>query len=150
MSFPINLPFLSDREAIEDVIYRCMLSVDAADEKLFDSSLLPNATIEFNGSEVSGIQNIRRALFEKISKLDCTHHVSNIRINSSGNTASVTASVLAQHYREGEGNISNTQSLLSGGLNFFEVAKDDIDDLWRVKSWKVKTIWSEGDPTIVS
>lgn len=150
MSFPISLPFLSDREAIKDTIYRCILSVDTADVELFDSGLLPNATLNFNNSELSGKQTIRTVFFEKVCKLDCTHHVSNVRINLLGNTASVTASVLSQHYRQGEGNISNTPSLFDGTLNFFEVVKDDTDGLWKVKSWDVKIIWSEGDPTILS
>lgn len=150
MSFPVKLSYLSDREAIADVIYRCVLSVDIADKDLFDSSLLSSATLEFNGTELIGKQNICTSLFEKVSKLDSTHHVSNLRINLLDNKAFVTASVLAQHYREGEGNISNTQNMSSGGFNFFEVVKDEFEGIWKVKNWKIKTIWSEGDPTIIS
>ncbi|KAH9198464.1 hypothetical protein LQ764DRAFT_225958 [Zygosaccharomyces rouxii] len=146
MSFPTTLSYLNDREAIEDALYRCVLGLDTADVTLFESALIPDATFDLMGNVMKGLPEIQAGSFDKVSKLDTTHHLSNIRVNLEGlanGTASVTASAMAQHYRPGEGNKPDTTRLLSGALYFVDVVKDK--EVWKVKHFKAKMIWTEGD-----
>lgn len=146
MSFPISLPSLNEREAIEDALYRCVLGFDTGDSGLLDSAFAPDATFEIMGNVMNGLSAIHAGSFDRISKLDTTHHLSNIRVNLenlSNGIASVTASAMAQHYRLGEGNKPDTSRLLSGALYFVDVVKDK--EMWKIKSCKAKIIWTEGD-----
>ncbi|CAG8907094.1 unnamed protein product [Penicillium egyptiacum] len=109
-SLPAALnPALSGRDAIADVLYRCVLGLDTNDMALFDSSFTSTATFSINGKVSSGLPAIHTNCFEVVSKLDTTHFVTNIRINiaDSGVKAAATASALAQHYRGGKGHEPN-------------------------------------------
>ena len=146
MSFPTTLPYLNDREAIEDTLYRCVLGLDTGDVSLFNSAFSPDVTFELMGNVMNGLPAIHADCFEKISNLDTTHHLSDIRVNLEGlanGTASVSVSAIAQHYRSGEGNKPETTHLLSGAFYFFDVVKDK--EVWKVKHFKAKMIWTEGD-----
>lgn len=153
MSFPSSLPSLSLREAITDAAYRCVLGLDTADVALFDSAFHQDATFELNGNVMDGLAAIHSNCYDSISKLDTTHFLSNIRVNMVDNSetkATVTASALAQHYRSGQGNKPDTSHLMSGSLYFMDVDKDAKDGLWKIKSWKMKLIWTEGDWGVMS
>lgn len=146
MSFPTSLPLLNDREAIKDALYRCFLGFDTGDANLFDSAFIPDATFKIMGNEMKGLSEIRAGSLDKISKLDTTHHLSNIRVNLEGLTngiASITATSMAQHFRGGEGNKPDAIHLMSGGFSFVEVVKDQ--GTWKIKSLDYKLIWTEGD-----
>lgn len=59
--------------------------------------------------------------------------------------ASVTASALAQHYRSGQGNEFNASRLPNGSLCVLGVVKDEKDGLWKIMSWGINLILTEGD-----
>lgn len=152
MAFPASLPALGLREAITDALYRCVLSFDTADLTLFESAFTADATLDLNGNVMSGIPAIRAGCYDTVSKLDTTHFLTNVRVNAKQSDpdpdpseAFVTASALAYHYRTGEGNVPNAPSLLSGSLYFVDVVRDADSGLWKVKNWKMKLVWTEGD-----
>lgn len=147
MSIKANIRSLPVREAAVDPIYRTVLSLDTNDLALFESAMYPDAIFDLNGSVMEGVAAIRAGCYDRVNKLDTTHFLSNVRLNLSPceTKASITASALAQHFRAGEGNTPNTAHLTSGSLYFVDVAKDDKDGLWKIKSWRMKLIWTEGD-----
>ncbi|PWY90100.1 hypothetical protein BO70DRAFT_426487 [Aspergillus heteromorphus CBS 117.55] len=148
MSFPTSLSSLPQREAIVDALYRCVLAFDTADLPLLESAFYPDATFDMNGAVMAGVPAIRTGCYDKVSKLDTTHFLSNVRVNlvEGENKAKVTASALAQHYRPGQGNEPGATRLMSGSLYFVDVEKDESDGgLWKVRSWKMKLVWTEGD-----
>lgn len=147
MVFPTTLPSLRDREAIPDALYRCVLGIDTDDKTLFDSAFTQDASFDFNGSVMSGLDAIHTGMFDNVSKLDTTHFVSNVRVNfrDGVSTASMTASALAQHFRPGQGNEAGATRLTSGSLYFIDLVKDNEDGAWRVKHWTMKLVWTEGD-----
>ena len=152
MANPIVLQSLSIREAIIDVIYRLHASLDQADRALFDSVWTPDATFDLNGREFTGLDAIVTGCYDKISKMDTTHLASNIRVDvkDGGSTASMTASAMGQHYREGEGEKEGTTRFLAGGLYNIDLIRDDKDGLWKAKYWKLKRLWNEGDMSVVT
>ena len=151
MALPASLSSLSVREAITDAIYRAVLGLDTGDKALFDSALTQDANFDLNGNVMVGLDAIHAGSYELISKLDTTHFISNARVNArdGDSTASMTASALAQHYRHKEGIEVGATSLMTGSLYFLDLVKDDEGGLWKIKNWKLKLIWAEGDWSIM-
>ncbi|PWY81395.1 hypothetical protein BO83DRAFT_434748 [Aspergillus eucalypticola CBS 122712] len=148
--FPTTLPALPLREAIVDPVYRAVLSFDGNDLPLFESAFFEDAAFDLNGNVMEGRAAIKSGSWDNVSKLDTTHFLSNVRINlpsEDSTTATVTASALAQHFRTGQGNQPDTTRLTSGSLYSIDVAKDpaDVNGLWRIKLWRMKLVWTEGD-----
>lgn len=140
-------PALNDREAISDAIYRCIVAFDTDDKDLFLSAFTPDAVFELNGETMTGLDEILAGSFEKISKMDTTHLVTNMRINVSeeGSKAELTCTALAQHYFHGEGLNPKAASLLAGSLYWVELVKVEEGGLWKIKHWKLKMAWAQGD-----
>ena len=132
-----------------------MLGLDTGDTLLFDSAWVADGcTFDLNGTVLSGLDAIHSDCYNHISKLDTTHTVSNIRINveegDNAKEASMTATGVAQHYREGEGLKPDAPRLLAGSQYMLDLVKDGKDGVWRIKHMKLKIVWAEGDWTIVA
>ncbi|KAJ5997289.1 hypothetical protein N7499_006408 [Penicillium canescens] len=142
----------STREAITDTIYRGVLGIDTNDLDLFVSALhdSPTTNFEINGEQYQGIEAIKPRVFDRIGPLDTTHTVSNVRIEmeDGAEMASLTAHVLAQHYRAGEGSLGDSKGVLVGGLYFVDLVRSS-DDGWRITTWKIKMIWMDGDKGVI-
>ncbi|GAB7357356.1 hypothetical protein MBLNU459_g8303t2 [Dothideomycetes sp. NU459] len=144
-------PPLSDREAIADAIYRCVLGFDTGDSALFSSAFIENASMTVNGRTSTGLPSIRTDWFDLIAKLDTTHYITNVRINiTAPGKASLTASALAQHYRGQKGLEPDQTRLLGGGLYRAEVVRDEAAGLWKIESIDMKSVWAEGDWGVVT
>lgn len=61
----------------------------------------------------------------------------------------MSADVLAQHYRAGTGRETGASRYLTGGLYLMDLIKDDTEGLWKIKHFKIKTVWAEGDRGVV-
>ncbi|KAI9934823.1 hypothetical protein ASPWEDRAFT_117101 [Aspergillus wentii DTO 134E9] len=145
------LPSLSSREAIADALHRAVLAFDTADSALLESSLVPDAVFDLDGYLMNGLDEISRQCYDKISKLDTTHFVSNVRINvvDGAPVASMTASVLSQHYRPGTGKVPGAEYYMAGSLYSIDVVRDDSEGLWKIKRWNMKIIWTMGEASVI-
>ncbi|KAK9453080.1 hypothetical protein V1511DRAFT_489988 [Dipodascopsis uninucleata] len=152
MALPASLDSLSVREAIADAIYRAVGGVDTADHALFESAFTADAIFDLNGNVMDGLDDINSKCYDKVSKLDTSHLITNIRIDikDGKSSASVTASALAQHYRQNQGTVPDSASFLAGSLYFIDCIKDDSDGLWKIKHWKLKFAWTQGDYSIMT
>jgi hypothetical protein len=143
---------LSIRDAITDPIYRAVLGVDTNNFDLVTSALhdSPTTSFEINGEQYQGIEAIKARVFDRIGPLDTTHTVSNVRIEmeDGAERASLTAHILAQHYRPGEGLLGDSKGVLVGGLYFVDLVRNPDDD-WRITTWKIKMIWKDGDESVI-
>nr|RBQ83582.1 hypothetical protein FVER53263_13987 [Fusarium verticillioides] len=140
---------LAEREAISDALYRAVLAFDHADEALLLSAITEDIDAEMPGSTARGIAEFKAAVFDRVSKLDTTHFLSNVRINiTSSRTATATCSALAQHVRPGEGVDPSSAKFTSGAFYACDMVK--IGDLWKMKTWKANIIWLDGDPTVLA
>ncbi|GKZ36586.1 hypothetical protein AbraIFM66950_007739 [Aspergillus brasiliensis] len=151
-SIPITLnhpPNPQTREDIIDALYRAVLGFDTANTPLLDSALFPDSTLDINGHVMSGLPTIHKDCYDKVSKMDTTHFLNNIRVSmvdGDENKAKVTASVLVQHYGPGEGMKNDTSRFLGGSLYYCDVERAvSGDGLWKLRKWVVKPVWSEGD-----
>lgn len=140
---------MTDREAAADALYRAVLAFDHADEELLLSALTEDVAAEMPGSSAKGIPEFKAAVFDRVSKLDTTHFLSNVRVSlESSTTAKVSASAMAQHVRPGKGFEPGPNKFTSGGLYLCELIK--VGDLWKIKDWKANIVWIDGDPSVMA
>lgn len=150
---PIVLSSLSKREAITDAIYRAILAVDTNDMPMLLSAIAPgeDTCFEREGTVVKGADAIKKRMMDMIGPMNTTHTVSNIRVDvkDGADTAFVTATAVAQHYRAGEGADGASQHLLVGGLYNIHLVEDKSDGLWKIKKWILKPVWRDGDRSVM-
>ncbi|RDW58822.1 hypothetical protein BP6252_13298 [Coleophoma cylindrospora] len=149
-ALPANLTgALTDREAIADALYRAVLAFDYADEALLLSALTEDVAVEMVGSSAKGIPEFKAAVFDRVSKLDTTHFLANMRVSvESPTTAKASCSAWAQHVRPGKGFEPGPNKFTSGGLYLCEVVK--VGELWKIKSWKANFLWVDGDSSVMA
>ncbi|RAH76249.1 hypothetical protein BO86DRAFT_425433 [Aspergillus japonicus CBS 114.51] len=141
------------KDAIIDPIYRVLISIDTASPALFASAIHEAARFTLNGRLLEGADAIKTHVYDTVSKIDTTHHLSNLRVTEFDEvkgTASLVATVLAQHYRPGEGLNASSKGLLAGGLYFVDVIREEEDEVWRVKEWLLRVLWREGDEGVMA
>ncbi len=155
-------PTPSDREAVVDTIARCVSGLDTADRALFQSAFTADAEFDLNGTVLRGLDAITASCFDIVSKLDTTHMTSNVRTTFApgGKAATSTATGVAHHYRAGQGlamaqgdgggTAGVTERLVVGSVYSIELVKVDGDGegqgpLWKAKSWRLKSVWTQGD-----
>ncbi|KAI1425908.1 hypothetical protein F5Y12DRAFT_745172 [Xylaria sp. FL1777] len=140
---------LTDREAIADALYRAVLAFDHADEVLLLSAITPDISASMPGSSAKGVAEFKAAVFDRVSKLDTTHFLSNVRINiQSATTAQATCSALAQHVRPGKGFEPGLNKFTSGGMYLCDMVK--VGELWKISNWRANIAWVDGDPTVMA
>lgn len=108
----------TEAEAVADALYRAVLAFDLDDEALLRSAVTGEISMRMPGIiNVNGIQELKEKVFDRVSKLDTTHFLSNMRVNiSSAATARATCSATARHVRPGKGFESGPNKYMSGGL----------------------------------
>ena len=144
-----SLSGLSTREAIVDSLYRTLNGFDHNDPALFDSSFTDDAHIDFGGHGMDGKETIHKECFEPVAKLDTSHYPTLVRVDvKSETTASLTANVLAQHFKTGEG-LTDGPHLLAGAFYYVDYVKDATDGLWKGKNWTIEFCWRQGEPNIL-
>ena len=154
MSFanPVRLHGLTTREAITDAFYRVMSAFDENIPELLQSGMASNIVLRINGKELSGFENVKNHSFGTVGPMDTTHFVTNVRIdveNESSTTARLTANTLAQHYPTGMGVTDSERRLLGGSKHALILVRDDEDGLWKIEKWNMKSIWREGDVSVL-
>ncbi|KAI1418828.1 hypothetical protein F5Y12DRAFT_436588 [Xylaria sp. FL1777] len=152
-ALPTALPGLTEREAIADVMYRAVLSFDHGDEELLRSAVTDDVIFDLVGSTPkNGFAALKAAVFDHMAhKVDTTHHVSNVRVSleSGASTAQVSCTSFAQHVRKGKGLEEGPHKYWGGGMYLCDVVKEEVSGLWKIKHWKLKIVWVEGNPDVM-
>ena len=151
MSFALSptLPGLTDREAVADTLYRAVLSFDLADETLLSSAMTDDVEFAMAGLSLKGIPELKAAVFDRVSKLDTTHFISNLRVVvESPTTARATCSAQAQHARTGMGRDPGPHRYMSGALYACELVK--VGDLWKIAKWTANIVWTDGNRDVMA
>ena len=144
-----NLPGLTPREAVADAVYRGILAFDHSDESLLTSALTEDVSTEMPGRfKTTGLADFKTTVFDRVSKLDTTHFLSNMRVSVESETAAkATCSVTAVHVRPGKG-FEPWNSFTAGGFYLCDLVKDG--ELWKIRDWSMKIVWGEGDPSVMN
>lgn len=83
------------------------------------------------------------------------HLVSNLRIHfhpgEEGTRASLTATVLSQHFRKGKGLECGQKELMAGSLYRGELRREgDGSGLWKFEELRIGSLWMEGEMGVLS
>lgn len=145
-------PPLSGRDAVADALYRCIFAFDTANDVLLKSSLATDAVFDLNGNIMTGFDTIYSQCYSRVSKMDTSHHITNLRINitDEDSKAELTCTALSQHYNDGEGFKTDSAFKLVGGFYYMDLAKNSGDGLWKIKNWTLRAVWGQGDPDFFS
>lgn len=154
MSHSVSLASLSPREAVADALYRCVVGMDDNNPAMFESSFMKGKDTSFsiNDKAVEGTDAITAYIYNKIMPLHTTHFITNIRVDlkDGADTAYMTASALAYHYKAEDAFKSEDKSYVTAGLYYIDLVKDDDDNLWKIKTFKVKLNWTNGQASVIS
>jgi len=152
MSLPTSLTGLSEREAIKDALYRVCSSFDTHDVAMFNSSWIgQDVTLELLGHATHGLEAIRTGVLDRIKHLDTLHTVTNVRIDvqPGASKASLTANAMNQHCPLDTGTDPKAPKYLTGCTYFLDLVKDESDGLWKIKTFKINVIWTQGDASVM-
>ncbi|KAK6069429.1 hypothetical protein SCUP234_10741 [Seiridium cupressi] len=153
-TLPVTLsPPFGDREAILDALYRVINAFDHDDEDLLSSAFTKDSKLILSGFVMDGLAAIRKDCFDRVSKLNTTHFVTNTRINidERGTTAKLSANALAQHYRTGTGlaEARDAPQYLAASFYMLDLVKQG-NGLWKITEFNMKVAWGEGDGSVLS
>lgn len=146
-----------DRFEIADALHRYAFGLDHGDADSFSSALEKDCIFDFtpagkklgiNFPVLSGRDAILKAVLPLIGPLDTSHTVSNLRSEISGDTATLDAYVMSQHFMPGEGSRSGTEHALLMNRYDCELVRDD--QKWRFARITIDNAWAEGDPEILT
>ncbi|KAK0924318.1 hypothetical protein LTR48_002503 [Friedmanniomyces endolithicus] len=153
-----NVGGLTDREAAIDAVIRFVCSLDEGDEELCASSLTEDAIMDLTpfqklgwaSQAVAGRAAVVDILMKRVGRpLDTTHSATNIRCTVNGDTAELTSSVLAQHFRAGEGPSPKHQDYYLFG-NKYQADLVRESELWRMKKLTISPAWVQGNPEVMN
>ncbi|KAK3696060.1 hypothetical protein LTR37_018141 [Vermiconidia calcicola] len=152
-----NAGGLTDREAAIDAIIRFVCSLDEADGELCASSLTEDIIMDLTPFNKVGMDNEpvvgRAAVVERLMAavgrpLDTTHMATNIRCTIDGDTAELRCTVLARHFRRGEGPSPEYQDYYLFG-NKYKASVVREGDLWKVGRLLISPAWTQGNPDLM-
>ena len=95
-----------------------------------------------------GREQIAGAVLAIIGPLDTSHTASNIQTEINGDTATMCAFLLAQHYMPGDGPKRGTEYAMLMNRYEAELVRDGRQ--WRFKRVMIDNVWAEGDPGILT
>ena len=138
---------LADLSAIRDLAVRYCSAVDRRDWDLLAEVFTPGATVHVHGSGLmSGTGEIVSRYRQGLTKLDATHHmVTNHEIAVGGDSAQHSCLVRAQHVRH---DAPGGPNYVIGGRYTDQLVRTEQG--WRFKHRELATIWTEGNPSVLS
>jgi hypothetical protein len=146
-----------DRFGIADALHRYAFGLDHGDADTFASALTEDCQFDFtpagkklgiNFPVVSGRDAIVNSVLPLIGPLDTSHTTSNLQIEISGDSATLYAYVMSQHFMPHEGPHRGAEFALLMNRYDCELVRDK--DKWRFQKITVDNAWAQGDPEILN
>lgn len=146
-----------DRTEIADTLYRYAAGLDLGDADVLASAFTEDVVFDFTPAAskaavefpvLSSRDVVVKSLLAVLGPLDTSHSVSNIQTTVNGESATLTAHILAQHFMPGEGPRPDrtTHALF---MNRYDAALVRDADTWRISRLTIDTTWFEGDPAML-
>jgi hypothetical protein len=148
---------IADRVEITDAIYRYAAGLDFGDVALLESALTEDAVVDLTAATTKlGLdfpaltprEVVVSALAAAVGPLDTSHSVTNVRIDISGDTATVRCYAQANHFLPGDGpRPDRTRHALMMNRYTGEMVRDG--ERWRIRRLLIDCAWFEGDPSVL-
>ena len=146
-----------DRFEIADALHRYAFGLDYGDADSLASALTEDCRFDFRPAgrklEIDfplliGRDLILNAVLPLIGPLDTSHSVSNLQIEIVGDTATLYAYVLSQHFMPREGSRRGSEYALL--MNRYDCNLVRDRDKWRFKRMTIDNAWALGNPEMLN
>jgi len=146
-----------DRHEIADTLHRYAFGLDHGDADSLASTLTEDCILDFRPAgkklglefpKLTGRQAIVNSLLPLLGPLDTSHTVSNLQIEISGDSATLYAYVMAQHFMPREGSRPGSENALLMNRYDCELVRDG--EKWRFKRVIIDNAWAQGNPEILN
>jgi hypothetical protein len=147
----------SDRYEIADTLHRYAFGLDHDDAEVLASAFTDDCLFDFKSAraklgvgfnKLAGRAAIVETLLPLLGPLDTSHTVSNLQIEISGDSATLHAYVMAQHFMPREGSRSGSEHALLMNRYDCELRRDG--EKWRFKRVTIDNAWAQGNPDILN
>jgi RimJ/RimL family protein N-acetyltransferase len=148
---------ICDRHEVADTLYRYAFGLDHGDADSLASAFTGDCVLDFSpaGHKIGldfprlvGRQAILDALLPFLGPLDTTHTASNLQIEVSGDTATLYAYVMSQHFMPREGSRRGAENALLMNRYDCDLVRDG--QKWRFNRMTIDNAWMQGDPEILN
>ena len=146
-----------DRYEIADTLHRYAFGLDHGDADSLASAFAEDCIFDFRPAgrklgidfpKLSGREAIVNALIPFLGPLDTSHTVSNVQIEISGETATMYAYVMSQHFMPRQGCRRGAENALLMNRYDCELVRDG--QKWRFKRVTIDSAWAQGNPEILN
>jgi hypothetical protein len=142
----VDLATLLDRQAVVDVCVRYATALDGRDWALLRTCFTPDVEGDYGGGRlVHGYEAVETMCRQALEPLAVSQHLlGNFTVEVSGNEASSSCYLQAQHVRPG-----------TPGGDHFSVAGTYTDRLvhapdgWRIARRRLEVTWTDGNPDVL-
>jgi SnoaL-like domain len=147
----------NDRHEIADALHRYAFGLDHGDADSLASALTEDCVFDFTPAgrklkldfaKLAGRQAILDGVLPLIGPLDTSHTASNLQIEISDDSATLSAYVMSQHFMPREGSRRGSENALLMNRYDCELARDG--EKWRFKRITIDNAWCQGDPEILN
>ena len=147
----------NDRYEIADALHRFCFGLDHGDADSLASALTEDCVFDFRPAGkrlhldfplITGRQAILDALLPLLGPLDTSHTTSNLQIEVSDDSATLSGYVMSQHFMPREGSRRGAEHALLMNRYDCELLRDAPK--WRCKRITISNAWSQGDPEILN
>jgi hypothetical protein len=148
---------MSDRYEIADAMHRYAFGLDHGDADSLASAFTEDCVLDFRPAgrklgidfpKLTGRQSILDTLLPFLGPLDTTHTANNLQIEINGDTATLYAYVMSQHFMPREGSRPGSENALLMNRYECELVRDG--QKWRFKSVTIDNAWLQGDAEILN
>src|ERR1700676_2523558 len=146
-----------DRFEIADTLHRFAFGLDHNDADSLASAFTEDCSFDFKPAgrklgldfpKLTGRQAIVDALLPLLGPLDTSHTANNLQIEINGDSATLHAYVMSQHFMPREGSRRGSESALLMNRYDCELVRDG--QKWRFKRMTIDNAWVQGDPEILN
>lgn len=139
---------ISEREEINQALYKLLFAIDEKDISRFESMLSGKDSIfDLDGWKIQGAFKISQLLKGHLKPLNTTHLALNTIIDFNDSIAIVSLYGLNQHYHAGTGLDDEKPKFLAMSRNQIHFVK--VNGSWKAKIWTLNLKWSQGDRSAV-
>ena len=146
-----------DRYEIADALHRYAFGLDHGDADSLASAFTEDCIFDFRPAgrklgiefpRLAGRQAIMDALLPLLGPLDTSHTASNLQIEISGDSATLYAYVMSQHFMPRQGSRPGSENALLMNRYNCELVRDG--QKWRFKRVTIDNAWAQGNPEILN
>jgi hypothetical protein len=146
-----------DRFEIADTLHRFAFGLDHNNADSLASAITEDCHFDFRPASrklgldfalLTGRDAILKAVLPLIGPLDTSHTANNLQIEINGDSATLHAYVMSQHFMPREGSRRGSENALLMNRYNCELRRDG--QKWRFKRITIDNAWAQGDPEILN